>query len=258
MAIDAALQRLIDVDRIDREIIRINNEVAALPKRIAQIEAQHAAAKAKLDASLARVKAIESDRRKAELDISAAQDKIAKLRSQSASVKTNEQYKALMHEIAFAEQEISNLETKILEGMDAADSLAPQIKLAQAEYDAEAERIEDEKRNASHLTELDKQELAKFQQQRAELRAAIDERWLMHYDRVAKNRGYGVALAKDQRCMACQVAIRPQTWNQILNGNEILTCDSCQRILWTKDEVPKTEESLKKAGAKIASDLADA
>ncbi|GAC1659635.1 MAG: hypothetical protein NVS9B15_22590 [Acidobacteriaceae bacterium] len=251
MSISAALQRLVDLDRIDREITRLNAEVAALPTRIGQIETQLAGAKAKLDASHARIKAIESDRRKHELDVKETNDKIAKLRSQSSSVKTNEQYKALLHEISYAEQEISKLEDAILEGMETADSLAPHIRQAEAEYAAEAQRVEDEKRNAKDLTELDKRELAKFQAQRTEMRNAISaeaegERWLMHYDRVAKGRGTAVALASDSRCTACHVSIRPQTWNQILNGQEIVSCDSCSRILWTKDEVVRTEESLKR------------
>ncbi|MBV9670606.1 MAG: hypothetical protein JOZ43_06590 [Acidobacteriales bacterium] len=252
MPAESGLQHLIDLDRIDREITRLDGEIAALPKRIAEIEKQHAAAKAKLDVSHARVKTIETERRRHESDIKDTHEKIAKLRSQSSSVKTNEQYKALLHEIAFAEQEISTLETKILEGMEAADALAPQIKLAETEYAAEAKRIDEEKRHAASLTESDKRELAKYQGQRTELRQAVladvtdGDRWLAHYDRVAKGRGYAVALAKDARCMACHVAIRPQTWNQILKGADIIACDSCSRILWTKDEVPRQEDSLKK------------
>ncbi|HEY0564889.1 MAG TPA: C4-type zinc ribbon domain-containing protein [Terriglobales bacterium] len=246
MPIAAELERLVDLDRIDREIGRLNQEVAALPKRIAQIEAKHAEARAKLDVSLARAKSIENDRRRSESDIKDTQEKISKLRSQSASVKTNEQYKALMHEIAYAEQQISGMEDKILEGMESLDSLAPAIKQAQSEFDAETKRIEEEKRNAHDITEHDKKELTRFQQQRTELRSGVDERWLMHYDRVVKNRGFGVALAKDSRCTACQVTIRPQTWNQVLNGNEIIACDSCQRILWTKDPIVKAEQALKR------------
>jgi predicted nucleic acid-binding Zn-ribbon protein len=246
MPIDAALQRLIDLDRIDREITRLNSEIAALPKRITLIESQLATSKAKLEASQARVKAIDSDKRKNELDIQSTQEKIAKLRSQSSSVKTNEQYKALLHEIAFAEKEIAEMEDKILEGMESAETLAPQIKQAKGEFDAEAKRVEEEKRAAHDITELDKKELQRFQGERTELRSGVAENWLMHYDRVVKGRQFGVALARDSRCTACQVSIRPQTWNQVLNGNEIVACDSCSRILWTKDEVVKPEESSKK------------
>ncbi len=247
MPIEAALQRLIDLDRIDREIVRLQSEVAALPKRIGQIEAQLASAKTKLESSQVRAKAIETDRRNSELDIQSTQDKIAKLRSQSSSVKTNEQYKALLHEIAFAEQEISRIEDKILEGMESAEALAPQIKQAVSDYAAEAKRVEDEKRAAKDTTDLDKAEMSKLQTQRSGLRDGIAANWLLHYDRVSKSRGYGLALAHDSRCTACQVSIRPQTWNQVLSGQDIIACDSCQRILWTKDEVPKIEESLKKA-----------
>lgn len=253
MPTDAALQRLIDLDRIDREISRLNSEISALPKRISLIESQLATSKAKLEAWQTQAKAIDTERRKHELDIQSTQDKIAKLRSQSSSVKTNEQYKALLHEIAFAEKDISSMEDKIIEGMESAETLAPKIKLAKSEFDVEGKRVEEEKRAAHDITELDRKELERFHAERAELRTGIAEtaeNWLIHYDRVAKARQFGVALARDSRCTACQVSIRPQTWNQVLNGIEIVPCDSCNRILWTKDEVVRSEELLKQESSK--------
>ena len=253
MPTDAALQRFIDLDRIDREISRLNSEITALPRRIALIESQLATSKARLEASQSQAKAVDAERRKHELDIQSTQDKIAKLRSQSSSVKTNEQYKALLHEIAFAEQEVSSMEDKIIEGMESGEVMAPRIKLAKAEFEAEGKRVEEEKRAAHDITELDRKELERFHAERTRLRSEIAEaaeNWLIHYDRVAKARQFGVALARDSRCTACQVSIRPQTWNQVLNGIEIVPCDSCNRILWTKDEVVRSEELLKQESSK--------
>ena len=56
-------------------------------------------------------------RRKLETEIQDHRQKISKYREQSLAVKTNEQYKALLHEIEFTEQQIRASEDKILEGM---------------------------------------------------------------------------------------------------------------------------------------------
>ena len=109
------VQNLIELQRADREILRLKEEVAALPKRMAAIEAQLAGTKAVLEKAKVAVKADEAARRKYETAIADLQQKISKYRDQSLEVKTNEQYKALMHEINFAEQDIRANEDKILE-----------------------------------------------------------------------------------------------------------------------------------------------
>ena len=42
----------------------------------------------------------------------------------------------------------------------------------------------------------------------------------------------GIAEVRDQKCMGCQVMLRPQTYNEVRNGQQIVVCDSCQRVLY--------------------------
>ena len=96
------VQNLIALQLADREILRLREEIAALPKRVAAIEERLAGTRAILEKAKTAVKADEASRRKYESAISDQQQKISKYRDQSLAVKTNEQYKALLHEIQFA------------------------------------------------------------------------------------------------------------------------------------------------------------
>src|SRR5256884_3802172 len=100
------VQNLIELQHADREILRLKEEIAALPKRVAAIEQKLAGTKAVLEKAKATIKTDEAARRKYETSIQDLQGKISKYRDQSLEVKTNEQYKALLHEIQFAEQGI--------------------------------------------------------------------------------------------------------------------------------------------------------
>ena len=106
------VQNLIALQQADREILRLREEIAALPKRVAAIEERLAGTKAILEKAKTAVKADEAARRKFESAISDQQQKISKYRDQSLAVKTNEQYKALLHEIQFAEQEFAPTKTR--------------------------------------------------------------------------------------------------------------------------------------------------
>ena len=41
-----------------------------------------------------------------------------------------------------------------------------------------------------------------------------------------------LAEVRDQKCMGCQVMLRPQTYNEVRSSDKIVVCDSCQRILY--------------------------
>jgi predicted nucleic acid-binding Zn-ribbon protein len=226
------VQNLIALQAADREILRLRDEVAALPKRVAAIEERLAGTRALLEKAKTAVKADEAARRKYESAISDQQQKISKYRDQSLAVKTNEQYKALLHEIQFAEQDIRGNEDKILELMVNAELREKDVKAAEAVLKAETAEIEKEKIEARKRTAEDEQQLAEWNAKRDTARAGVDADLLRQYDRVAKHRRTGLSEARDHKCLACQVMLRPQTYNEVRAGTQVVICESCQRILY--------------------------
>src|SRR5271154_6533135 len=193
------IQSLIELQRADREILRLKEEIAALPKRVAAIEERLAGTRTVLEKAKTAVKADEASRRKYESAISDQQQKISKYRDQSLAVKTNEQYKALLHEIQFAEHEIKSNEDKILELMLNADARDKDVKAAELELKAEMAEIEKEKAAARERTAEDEKLLAEWNAKRSQARAGINEDLLRQYERVAKFRGSGIAEVRDQK-----------------------------------------------------------
>ncbi len=226
------IENLLKLQDADKEIRRLQAEVAELPKRVAVIEQRLAGTKAQLEKAQTAVKADEAARRKFDTNISDLRGKISKYRDQSLDVKTNEQYKALLHEIQFSEKEIAANEDKILELMVNADSRDKEVKAAQAELKAETAEIEKEKEAARQRTAEDEKLLTEWRAKRDQLRGGVREDLLRHYERVSKFRGSGISEVRDHKCMACQVMLRPQTYNEIRSGREAIVCDSCQRILY--------------------------
>jgi uncharacterized protein len=240
------IENLLKLQDTDKEIRRLQDEVADLPKRVAVIEQKLAGTKAGLEKAQAGVKADEAARRKYETNINDLRTKISKYRDQSLEVKTNDQYKALLHEIQFAEKEIAANEDKILELMVNADTRDKEVKAAQAELKAEAAEIEKEKEQARQRTAEDEKLLAEARAKRDQLRTGVREDLLRHYERVSKFRGSGISEVRDHKCMACQVMLRPQTYNEVRSGKETVVCDSCQRILYfdPKEELVEKKETI--------------
>ncbi|MGA9554951.1 MAG: C4-type zinc ribbon domain-containing protein, partial [Candidatus Sulfotelmatobacter sp.] len=101
-----------------------------------------------------------------------------------------------------------------------------------AELKAETAEIEKEKEEARQRTAEDQKLLTEWRAKRDRMRAGVNEDLLRHYERVSKFRGSGISEVRDHKCMACQVMLRPQTYNDVRTGQQTVVCDSCQRILY--------------------------
>src|SRR5215471_12111305 len=226
------LQKLIELEKVDREIARLNDEVATLPKRVAAIESKLADDKAAVERAKAAIKTNEAARRKLEADIQGFQQKIIKYREQSSSVKTNQEYRALMDEVGFAEKQISGCEDKILELMITLEAEEKSLKTAEAQLKIEIAEVEKEKAEAHTRTAEDEKLLTELNEKRSQLRSGVSDSALAHYDRVMRQRKSAIAEARGQKCLACFVMLRPQTWQEVRTNQSIITCSSCGRILY--------------------------
>jgi hypothetical protein len=81
-------------------------------------------------------------------------------------------------------------------------------------------------------------------QQKQLRQAASDAELLAHFDRLVRSRGVALAEAREQRCTACQVLLRPQAFNELRIENKIVICESCSRILYYDPANAPQEQSL--------------
>lgn len=218
---------------VDKRIGLLEKEIAALPRHVAQIEKTLDLHLRRLDADQAALAANLKDRKKLEGDIQVQQQKISKLRDQMLLAKTNEQYRAFQNEISYCEQEIRKAEDKILDLMGASEPLEAAVKAAEIALKKEKQDVEAEKKRAQARTADDEQQLAKVRAERAELVAQTKPQLYALYERVRKKwSGHVVAEVQEGRCMACYITLRPQFYQDLRRGDQVLTCESCGRILY--------------------------
>jgi uncharacterized protein len=241
------LTNLLQLDKVNQEIAKLQAEIAGLPQTLAAIEVQLATSKGQVEQAKASIHKEEAAKRALESDIKDWQQKIVKFREQSASVKTNDQYRALMHEIEFAEKQISDCETKILEGLERAETLQKQLKQAEAELKAHTAEVEEEKAHARCVTAEDEKRLGQLRAEQAKLRPGISPSTLTIYDRVSKKRASALAEAYEQKCTSCHVMLRPQTYNELLKGDSVITCESCARILYVDPNHAPAQQAVNKS-----------
>ncbi|HEY7212027.1 MAG TPA: C4-type zinc ribbon domain-containing protein [Bryobacteraceae bacterium] len=217
---------------LDRKVASLEDEIARLPKYIADIEKKLESHKRKLEADQAALAANQRDRKKLEGDIQVHEQKVSKLKEQMLGAKTNEQYKAFQNEIAYAEGEIRKAEDRILDLMEQSEPLEKNVKAAQEQLKEEQQHVDREKAAAHARTASDREQLAVRQNDRKAIVAEMAPSFYNEYERIRKKtKNTPIADATEGRCSACQIALRPQFFQDLRKGDKIMQCESCGRIL---------------------------
>lgn len=246
------MTHLIDLQALDLRLAELRSQLSAFPKRLAELDARLAAARKKLDTAREALLASVKDRKTFELDVESWKDKVRKYKDQTASVKTNEAYKALQHEIAHAEDQVAKAEDRLLDRMMAGEEFERQVKsaehsLKEIEAAVSAERQQLQKEQAALQTEF-----AADEARRNEDAASIPEDLLDHYHRIAKRHGgIGLAAVRDQTCSLCRVRVRPHVFQELRRPDcqEIFHCESCTRILYYVEPVAQSASAAESAAS---------
>ncbi|MFM2123915.1 MAG: hypothetical protein RL328_366 [Acidobacteriota bacterium] len=231
MHADVAL--VLQLQQLDHRMGLLEKEVAELPRHIATIEKTLESHIRRLEADKAALAANQRDRKNLDLEVQTQKQKISKLRDQMSQAKTNEQYRAFQHEIEYAEKEISKLDDRGLELMSAAEPLDAAVKAAEASLKEEQKTVESEKVKARQATSADQIELEKLRAEHKETFAKLPRTSQAAYERIRKKwKSTAASEVKDGRCTACQMMLRPQYYQDLRKGDNLMFCETCSRFLY--------------------------
>jgi len=230
---NADLERVIALQRLDSTAHDAQRRLTDEPERTKALDTRLETARQHVVSAKERLAENQNARRAIEKDVAVHQGRLSKFREQAMAVKTNQEYHAVQHEIGYAQTEIKTLEDKILEGMLEADELTALVKRTEKELADEQKAVDaDRKAMTAEHGEL-QASLERIAAERSTLVAALDPQVLAVFELIAKRRnGIAVAEARDGICTICHVRLRPQVFNTVRRNEQIMQCDSCNRILY--------------------------
>ena len=243
----AEIQQLVALQKLDTSIRKLQTELEAIPQRRAEIEAE-------FDQRAFEIRALENRRDEArhararlEAEVSDQRSRAERADRNLMSAKRQEEYTAAIREADAARKQISALETQILEQMEALEQAeaslnerADEIASLNSDREARLMLFDNETRARSEKLAADKSA-------RDELAAALPKSMSQMYLRISARirDGVAVAQARNGACMACFMALRPQAMAQVRRGEEVITCDNCNRILYyaPEENAPATTQA---------------
>ncbi|HEY6233299.1 MAG TPA: C4-type zinc ribbon domain-containing protein [Pyrinomonadaceae bacterium] len=230
----AELQQLVALQNLDTSIRKLQAELEAIPQRRAEIELE-------FDRRAFEIRSLENlrdearhSRTRLETEVGEQRTRVERAERNLMSSKKPDEYTAAIREADAARKQITALETQILEQMEASDK-------AEASLAERAEEVaslnSDREKRLQEFDEETRQQAEKLAANRAErerLVAALPKAMGALYVRISARirDGVAVAEARNGACMACFMALRPQAMAQVRRGDEVVTCENCNRILY--------------------------
>ncbi|HEY0455317.1 MAG TPA: C4-type zinc ribbon domain-containing protein [Verrucomicrobiae bacterium] len=227
------IEKLLILQDRDRKLIKVREELAHIPQERELLQSKAQSTQSELDTAKTRVKQIESDRKKLELDVEAKKQQIDKYSLQQFQTKKNEEYRALSHEIEMCKEAISKLDDQQLELMEQGEAAQKQVAIA-SQAASEAKKAIDSRLGDLAGREQDLQkELAELTKTRTELASAVDESTRSRYERLLKTKGSSVVVGIQHGvCGGCHMQLSRSVVVACQGEQEIITCPNCARILY--------------------------
>lgn len=231
------IEKLLVLQDRDRKISRVQQELAHIAPEREGLRARAAATQSQLDAAKNRVRQIETDRKRLELEVGEKKTHIERYANQQLQTRKNEEYRALAHEIETCKAEINKIEDHEIELMEQAEAAQKEVVRATTDANEAKKLVEDQVGQLNQREENLKKELAELQAGRAELASAVDEAGRARYERLLKSKGDNVVVGVDHgACGGCHMKLPAQILVSCQAQKELVACINCGRILYyTRD-----------------------
>jgi len=226
------IENLLILQDRDQRIRSLRSELSAIPgeRKVKEKLIQDSAAR--LDASKSRLREIEVERKRLQLEASSKREQIVRYKNQQMQTKKNEEYAAFNHEIASAETLIRQIEDKELDLMAETESLAPATAASEKTHAEEKQKYQTQIADLEAKTGTLEKMIAELESTRPPLTEPLDPDLLDRYQRLFKSKnGVVVVPLEHDVCTGCHMKVPTQTSLEVRGEKVIVDCPNCGRIL---------------------------
>lgn len=244
------LTKLIDVQEIDKVILEVTQGLERLPEELKAGETTLEELKAAHAVRVQELADLKAQHRDMEIETAEMEEGIKTSRQRLMEIKSNIEYKAMLKEIAFKEDQRDQRETRILELLELMETQKSLIAELNHQIEEQETALAGKRQEVAVQVKTLQDELAELQEKRKKLRKGVPAALLKRYEFIRQRRnGTAITPVQEGVCLGCHMNILPQQFIDLQKGVEILQCPHCQRILYWQEEVEEGEE----AGAQQAS-----
>ncbi|HBM17534.1 MAG TPA: hypothetical protein DD381_14490 [Lentisphaeria bacterium] len=229
---------VLEIQTADMRTKRMNARLKNIPSEKKDILSSLTGEQGKIKKYKDQILASEREIKAIESKIAEFNSKIEDMNKKSAMIKKNEEYKAMLTEIAKAKFAISSFETsqlQVYEKLEAEkkdfQSAEKTIKNIQGEIEASINELDE-------LEKLLQKEINEALEKRKPFLEKLEKSYpeiFPIYTRLIKKDGEPLAKTRNVNCGFCHLKLIPQTLNDAKKGVPV-TCDSCGHLIYYQED----------------------
>ncbi len=238
------LERLVRLQQLDDSVAVALKGIDSFPSKIEDLKARIDAKTESMEAAKSQMDVIKTSKQELEKDVSQVQVRLNRFNEQLMEVKTTEQLHAVQSEIQTAKAEVQRFEDQILQCMLEIDELKEKVDIAEQAVKTEQEAVSIERAKLENEQNVLQEAVKRHAEEREALVETISTNTVALFETLSRSRkGIAIGKAVNGRCSVCQVAVRPQLYNELRQNATLQQCESCQRILYFPRETSLATES---------------
>ena len=230
----AELEKLVDLQKTDTNIRRLKKSIESAEQRRASLEQefeQHAFSVREIQANRDRLHA-----ERAELERQIAENKTYLERADRnlKHAQNQKEYETAMRETDALQKQITAFETQILEKMTAVEEVEKELESRAEEISSLDSKRDEALSGFDNDLKAERKVIDEELKKRNEVFVTLPAQLAAVYNRLAQRSRDGIAVAEvvNGSCSACFMSLREQMKVEVKRGDQIITCESCTRILY--------------------------
>ncbi len=239
----AELEKLIDLQRTDTNLRRLKGQLDTADQRRADLEQEFERHASSIREVQGRRDTLTSEKTALENQIADNRTYLERADRNLKHAQNQKEYETAMREIDALQKQIAAFETQIVEKMAAVEEVEKELESRAEEISSiDSKRAEELKGFEAQLA-ADRAEYDSDSKTRESTFSTLPAQLASVYDRLARRSRDGIAVAEvvNGSCSACFMALRPQMQVEVRKGEQIVTCESCARILFTARKEAQSE-----------------
>ncbi len=230
------LEILKRLQAIDGELFRLRRQEEEKPRELEAANTQAAAQQARVKAAEDQLKTLQLSQKEKEMDLQNHETNVKKLQGQLFQLKTNKEYTAMQREIETLKADNAVLEETILRAFDAIDQAVKTRQQEQQRLAEEQRRLQVQRQRIEGELAAIAEQVAQLERDRKTIIPDVPPKTLQTYERVLEIReGLALVPLMEESCGGCHRRLPPQVVNKVYLKADLVTCESCNRILYHDD-----------------------
>jgi predicted nucleic acid-binding Zn-ribbon protein len=230
------IKQLTELQIIDLRIAKLNEEIVAGDAGIEALGNALAERKAALAKLEEKIEAAEARNRELEEQGASELTRIKERQAKMMQVQNNREYQSLLKEIEDAKKAMKARDEEIVGLMETIEAARAEIAgLTEQGKAAEKQMAAETKKVASQAVGLSSRR-AEIEKERESRIKGLSAGLLKKYNRLRERRnGRAVVGVVNGVCQGCFMNIPPQQYNDLMRGDKMLFCPTCQRIIYHQE-----------------------